>query len=117
MTDKNTIANHQPQQLVINVPAIEGETEDAAVERLEAIVRSHGIDPASMVPIGGAPGQSSGIDETITFTATFGGELLAKVLPAGGPLLGQEPCPSCGHFPGEPRDNPFRRCVACGGAA
>lgn len=46
-----------------------------------------------------------------------GGELLAKVLPAGGPLLGQEPCPSCGHFPGEPRDNPFRACVTCGSKA
>lgn len=43
-----------------------------------------------------------------------GGETLAKVLPAGGPLLGRETCPSCEHAPGEPRDNPFRSCRACG---
>lgn len=41
-------------------------------------------------------------------------ETLAKVLPAGGPLLGRELCPSCEHAPGEPRDNPFRPCRTCG---
>lgn len=39
---------------------------------------------------------------------------LAKVLPAGGPLLGREMCPLCEHAPAEPRDNPFRSCRACG---
>lgn len=43
--------------------------------------------------------------------ASFG---LAKVLPAGGPLLGREMCPLCEHAPAEPRDNPFRSCRACG---
>lgn len=90
--------NHQPQQLEVRIPAIEGETEEAYAARIEATLRGHGIDPASLVPISSD-------------------ELLTKVLPAGGPLLGQEPCPSCGHFPGEPRDNPFRRCATCGGAA
>ena len=41
-------------------------------------------------------------------------ETLAKVLPAGGPLLGREMCPLCEHAPAEPRDNPFRSCRACG---
>ena len=41
-------------------------------------------------------------------------ETLAKVLPAGGPLMGREMCPLCEHAPAEPRDNPFRSCRACG---
>lgn len=77
MTDKNTIANHQPQQLEKKQTTFSATMRELAEDEMP----------------------------------------LAKVLPAGGPLLGQEPCPSCGHFPGEPRDNPFRRCVACGGAA
>ena len=41
-------------------------------------------------------------------------ETLAKVLPAGGPLLGREMCPLCEHAPAKPRDNPFRPCRTCG---
>ena len=43
-----------------------------------------------------------------------GGEPLAKVLPAGGPLLGQGKCWSCGYGPEDARHDPFRTCRICG---
>lgn len=43
-----------------------------------------------------------------------GEEPLAKVLPAGGPLLGQGKCWSCGYGPEDARHDPFRTCRICG---
>lgn len=58
------------------------------------------------------PEQASGIgDIHCTIPA---GEPLAKVLPAGGPLLGQGKCWSCGYGPEEARHDPFRTCRICG---
>lgn len=33
---------------------------------------------------------------------------------ARGRQIGHGPCPSCEHVPGDPRDNPFKSCRACG---
>jgi len=99
-----TQADAQIEHLKLAVPAIEGESEEACAGRIEATLRSHGIDPSSLIPMGCAPGQASEIGEIITLSASFGGEPLTKVLPAGGPLL-----------PGHPADKtPVWLCEGCG---
>ena len=79
----------QTEHQDIHIAAIQGESDDAYAERILATLRGRGIDPGSLVPIGG--------------------ELLAKVLPAGEPLVVTcWTCPTCGL---SVRGAPPRRCI------
>ena len=84
-----TAAERQTEHQDIHIAAIQGESDDAYAERILATLRGRGIDPGSLVPIGG--------------------ELLAKVLPAGEPLVVTcWTCPTCGL---SVRGAPPRRCI------
>jgi len=65
-----TAPDVQTQHQNIHVAAIEGESDEAYAERIEATLRGHGLDPASMVLVGGEP-QSSEIGEIITLRLTY----------------------------------------------
>lgn len=78
--------DHQIGHLNIHIPDVEGETVDVCAARIAATLRSHGVDPSSLVPL------------------VIGEEPLTKVLPAGEPLVSTcWTCPQCGYSkPGAP---------------
>lgn len=96
-----TGAEHQPQELVLRGSiTINGHTSTGTL---------------TITPLAPAAEKASGLgDLHFTMPHVEGVEQLAKVLPAGGPLLGGR-CRTCLYTPEQARQEPFHGCPDCDG--